>query len=86
MKSIYVLTARDCQTDSWIATSHYSNRNAAHGSFETLREHLVEKYNVQDIERWTFTDGGDHQTEILDSRINLTLVKQSLNKEVSEWV
>ncbi len=88
MKNIYVLTARDCQLDSFIATAHYSNKRSALGSFETLREHLKGKYNIpaSQIERWTFSDGGEHQTEILAGRYNLTLVKQNVSKEISTWI
>ena len=88
MKSIYVLTAHDGNTESFIATQHYSNLAAAQGSFEALKQHIIEKYKIDkgQVVKWTFTDGGAHRTDIIAGRFNVSLVKHNVSKNVSEWI
>jgi hypothetical protein len=88
MKNIYILSAHDSSTDSFVATQHYSNLSAATGSFQELKNHLINKYNLDsnDVDRWTFSHGGAHQTEILSKRFNITLVKYNVSKETSKFL
>jgi hypothetical protein len=88
MKNVFELTAHDSNTGAFVAKQFYSNRKAAHGSFTELKEHLIEKYNLDptDIKKWTFSDGGDHQTDILAGRFNVTLVIWNVSKETSTFI
>ena len=88
MKTVFELTAHDGTTDSFISKQFYSNRKAAKESFLELKLHLLEKYKLDhfDCKQWSFSHDGDHQTEILSSRFNITLVKWNVSKEVSEFI
>jgi hypothetical protein len=88
MKSIYVLTAHDGNSDSFISTNHYSNLDAATGSFEALKQHLCQKYSIDpsNVVKWTFTDGGAHRTDIIAGRFNVSLIKWNVTKEVSSFI
>ena len=88
MKNIYILTAHDSQLNCYIATQHYSNPTAAKGSFDALKEHLIEKYHLQgqEVVDWTFQDGGIHRTQILGKRFNVTLNHWSVSKDVSTFI
>ena len=88
MKNIYILTAHDGNTNTFCATQHYSNRDAAHGSFEALKQHLLEKYSIpaSQVVKWDFNTGGDNRTDILGGRFNVTLNKWSVSKDVSTFI
>lgn len=88
MKTLFELTAHDGNTGSFIAKQFYSNKKAAIGSFKSLKEHIQEKYSIpaSDVQKWTFSDGGDHQTDILGGRFNVTLVKWNVSKDVSTFI
>lgn len=85
MKGTYELTVYDSVKKVFLSKFHYSNRKAALGSFIALKEHIIEKYGLRDaeIKKFTFSDGGDHQTEIIDSRYNITIVKWNVSDKVS---
>jgi hypothetical protein len=83
MKNVFVLTAHDSKTNSFIFTDHFSNFKAAKQSFDILKIHLLKKYSIDSnkVMKYTFIDGGEHQTDILDNRINITLNKWKLKKD-----
>lgn len=84
----YELTAHDGNTKSFIAKQFYSNKKAALGSFDTLKEHLLEKYNISpdDVQKWDYSYGGLCRTDILGGRNNLTLNMWDTSQEVSTWI
>ena len=83
MKSIYVLTAFDCSTSSFIGKYNYSSRQTAEGSFKALKDHLIHKHSLQDepVTRWSFTDDKDHKSDVI-GKFNVTLTKESVSSEV----
>ena len=88
MKNIYVLTAFDCSSQIFTATQHYSNKKAAIESFDELRIHLITKHkiNPSNCEIYTYKDGGETRTDVLDKRYNVSLVKFSVSKEKSKFI
>lgn len=88
MNHIFVLTAHDSTTNSFITTSYYSERNTAYGSFESLQKYIVQKYslNEQDISKWTYSDGGDNRTNLIGERFNISLTRCTISNDISTWI
>jgi hypothetical protein len=88
MKTVYELTCHDGQTDSFTAKQFYSNFRAANESLDELKARMIHKHDIDkpSWERWTYTDGGKHQTWILNGRWSITLVVWNVSKDKSIFI
>ena len=85
MKSIFVLTCYDTKLKGFTARQHYSNGKSAIKSFDNLSEHIIKKHNLVNptVKVWTFNTGGANKSHVINDRFNITLVKDSISKDVS---
>ena len=83
MKNLYVLTVHDSKIKGFIVTQHYSNLKAGKESFQSIKNHLIKKHNLNSdgFKLWTLGDNG-----VYKELYNISLTKQTLQKETSTWI
>tara|TARA_R110001606_G_scaffold271294_1_gene419862 strand:- start:85 stop:351 length:267 start_codon:yes stop_codon:yes gene_type:complete len=88
MKNLYVLTVHDSKIKGFIVTQHYSNLKAGKESFQSIKNHLIKKHNLNSdgFKLWTLGDNGANRTEVYKELYNISLTKQTLQKETSTWI
>ena len=88
MKNLYVLTVLDAKIKAFIVTQHYSNLKAGKESFQSIKNYLIKKHNLnsEDFKLWSLSDNGANRTEVCKELYNISLTKQTLEKETSTWI
>ena len=88
MKKVYELTVYDVKSKCFITNQYYSNLRAAKESFETIKKHLTEKYDldIDGFKQWTLMDNGSNRTDVYEGLYNVSIVKWSVQKDPSTWV
>ena len=88
MKNLYVLTVHDSKINAFVVTQHYSNLKAGKESFKSIKNHLIKKHNLnsEGFKLWTLGDNGANRTEVYKELYNISLTKQTLQKESSTWI
>lgn len=87
-KKVYELTLYDTKQNAFISKSFYSNSKAGKESFEALKNHILEKYELshKDVKKWTLSHNGCNRTELIADLYNISLIMWDMQKITSTWI